>query len=185
MYRWLRNTHLLLGLFSFAFLMMYGLSAVQMANSSWFNLKPTTTERQLALAPNLGARAAARELMQAHGLRGELTQVRNGEFRIVRPGTVYEVAYAPQTGHTRVRTHTAGFWGMLNRIHHIAGLWHTYPLINVWGALVVVVSLMLITIALTGIYLWFKLHHERRVGSVLLALSLGFGLTLVVLLRTA
>jgi hypothetical protein len=36
MYRLLRNTHLFLGLPAFFFVLMYGLSAVQMAHDTWF-----------------------------------------------------------------------------------------------------------------------------------------------------
>lgn len=122
-------------------------------------------------------------------MRGELAQVRKTEaghaFRIVRPGTVYEVEYASQTGEAKVRTNTANFMGMLNRIHHISGFWHDYWLLNVWGAFVALVSAALILSGLTGIYLWFKLHSERAIGAVLLLVSLGYSLTVMYLLRTA
>ena len=44
---------------------------------------------------------------------------------------------------------------------------------------------LLVILALTGIYLWFKIHTERVIGSILLAVSLGFSLTLIMLIRTA
>lgn len=186
MYRWLRNTHLLIGLFSFLFLMMYGVSSVQMAHNSWFNLKPKVTENRLEVQA-MEPRAVAQELMRAHGLRGEMGPVKVAKagfsFRIARPGTVYEVTY-PADPHTAlVRTNEAGLMGMLNRIHHIGGLWHDYSLINVWGTFVGLISLLLVVLGLTGIYLWFKIHKERVIGSVLLAASLAFGLTLLVMMR--
>ncbi len=188
MYRWLRNTHLLLGLFSFAFLLMYGISAVQMSHNAWFKLKPRVSESTVTVAAGQAdARAVARELMDRHGLRGEITQVRASDggwsFRIVRPGTVCEVAYAAASGETKIRTNVAGFMGMLNRIHHAGGLWHEYRLLNIWGFFVGLVSLALIVSALTGLYLWFKLYNERLAGAILLALSLGYSFTLMVLLR--
>ena len=57
-------------------------------------------------------------------------------FNLTRPGTVYQVAYAPATGDTRVRDNHAGFMGMLNRLRHVNGLWHDYWLVNVWGVMV-------------------------------------------------
>ena len=186
MYKWLRNTHLFLGLFAFLFLLMYGVSSVQMAHNKWFNNKPKVTESEIALPPGLGdARAIARQLMDGHGLKGELGQVRNTSFRITRPGTVYEVAYSPETGTAKVKTNVANFMGMLNRLHHIGGVWHDYTLVNVWAVLVAIVSIALIVLSLTGIYLWFKIHNERVIGAVLLTLSLGYSLTLIVLIRTA
>jgi len=131
----------------------------------------------------------ARELMDKHGVRGEIQQVRvEGDtvrFRIVRPGTVYEVDFSDENKVAKIRTNVAGFLGMLNRIHHVSGLWHEFTLLNVWGAMVGVISAGLILLALTGIYLWFKIHKERVVGGVLLALSLGYSLTLMVLMRLA
>jgi hypothetical protein len=189
-YRWIRNTHLWLGLLAAAFLLMYGVSAVQMSHNAWFSLKPTVTEQRLSLAPGTSdPRAVARELMDNHGARGELLQARStaagSALRIQRPGTVYEVEYTAATGEARMRTQTVGFMGMLNRIHHVAGLWHEYRLLNVWGFLVGLVSVALLLSGLTGIYLWFRMYDERVAGGILLGASLAYSLTLILLLRLA
>jgi hypothetical protein len=47
------------------------------------------------------------------------------------------------------------------------------------------VALGLIGLSVTGIYLWFKIHTERVTGLVLLAISLGYSLPLIVLMRMA
>jgi len=190
MYLWLRNTHLWLGLVSVLFLAVYGISSVQMAHNTWFSSRPAVSEGTVFLEPRIeSARVAARELMDRYRLRGELAAVRPGSdrlaFRIVRPGTVCEVEYAVASGEARIRTSRASFLGMLNRIHHLGGLWHDYALLNVWGVAVGLVSAALIALGATGIYLWFKIHSERVIGTTLLVLSLGYSLTLIVLLRTA
>jgi hypothetical protein len=190
MYKFIRNTHLLIGLFAFLFLLMYGVSAVQMAHNKWFSSKPAVSESELALTPRVpDARVVARELMDRHGIRGELAQVRKAgpgfSFRIVRPGTVYEISYTAETGAAKVKTNVANLMGMLNRIHHIGGLWHEFTLTNVWAVFVALISVALIVLSLTGIYLWFKIHTERIIGVILLVLSLGYSLTLIVLIRTA
>ena len=188
-YKFLRNTHLLLGLFSCLFLLMYGVSSVQMAHNTWFDLKPHVIESQATLASGLSsARDIGRQLMDQGAVKGELQQIRKTaggySFRVVRPGTVYDVDYA-QTGAVKIRTNVANFMGMLNRIHHVGGLWHDYTLTNVWGVFVGMISVMLIVLSVTGIYLWFKIHTERVIGAVLLILSLAYSLTLIVLIRTA
>jgi hypothetical protein len=184
MYLYLRNTHLFLGLFCCLFLLMYGASSVQMSHNAWFNNQLRVTEREIAVHGG-NPREVAAELM-AQGLRGELSAVfttpAGASFRMVRPGTVYEVRWADGTA--KIRTNETNFMGMLNRIHHIGGLWHESDLMNVWAFFVGVVSLALLILGGTGIYLWFKLHHERVIGTVLLALGLGYGLTLIVLIRT-
>jgi hypothetical protein len=190
MYRYLRNTHLYLGLFCCLYLLMYGVSSVQMAHNTWFSSRPAVTETHVALAPQTtDARRVARELMDGYGLRGEVGRPRvtpdQISFTIVRPGTVYQIDYAPATGNTRIRDNHAGFMGMLNRIHHAKGLWHDYWVMNAWGGFVAVVSAALFLIGATGIYLWFKLRPERLVGAILLTVSLGYSLTLMVLARSA
>src|SRR6185295_19408306 len=137
MYRYLLNSHLFLGLFSCLFLLMYGVSSVQMSHNTWFRSRPDVTTAEYALSPNAAdARAVARELMDTHKLRGEIAQVRatagSLAFAITRPGTVYQVEYATATGAAKVRDNRAGFIGMLNRLHHINGVRHDYWLINVW-----------------------------------------------------
>lgn len=188
MYQWIRNTHLFLGLFALVFLLMYAASAVQMAHNTWFATKPAVTERTLSLRPGQDdARAVARALMDEHGLGGELRDVKKTEsgytFRIARVGTAHQVEYSKQTGEAKIRTNVATFMGMLNRVHHVHGLWHETLRMKAWGVLVGLVSLALILSGLTGIYLWFKIHNERVMGAILLAVSLSFSLTLIILMR--
>jgi len=189
MYRWLRNIHLVSGLFSFLFLLTYSWSAAQMAHPSWFSLQPGITETQVAITPDLSGnpRVLARALMDDHGLRGGLDDVEQTpegyELRISSLGTEYEVSYSRARGVVEVRTLRANFMGMLNRLHHVAGFWRGDAIQQTWAAFVGVVSVGLILLALTGIYLWFKLFSERSVGIVLLATSLAFSLTLAVWLR--
>ena len=184
----LRNIHLLLGLFVSSFVLMYAISSMQMSHNSWFSVKPAVAESQLRLTAGLEARAVARLLME-QGLRGEIAQVQPSKaavkFRMQRPGTVYEVAYNSESGETKVKTSTVGFAGMLNRLHHISGFWHEYGLINWWAGALLFTSVSLMALALTGIYLWFKIYKERLAGAVLLAVSLGYGLGLIVMMRTA
>src|SRR5215813_13499902 len=99
MYRWLRNTHLVIGLFSVLFLSTYGGSAVQMAHPSWFSLQPRIEETHMAMRTQVSdnPRVIARILMDDYGMRGGLDEVKEApegyELRISRPGTEYEVSY--------------------------------------------------------------------------------------------
>jgi hypothetical protein len=121
MYRLLRNTHLFLGIAALLFLMMYGLSSVQMAHSKWFSNRTKVTEIRVTVSPNVGddPRALGDELRRA-GFRGELQNVEPDAagFQFEHrpswhglPGRIYSLQAC-------VRINTAGFMGMLNRIHH-------------------------------------------------------------------
>lgn len=190
MHKTLRDIHLLAGVFSLAFLLMYGVSAAVMTHRHWFQAAPRVSERTLTLESRPGeARAAALELMERHGLRGELQQVRPAQdsirFRLYGMGQSHEVAYSPATGEARIRTQEVPHAMLLVRIHHAAGLWHDYWLLNAWGALVALASAALAALAATGIYLWFKIRRERLAGALLLAAHFAFTLALVWMMRTA
>jgi hypothetical protein len=188
MYRAIRNIHLLTGLFSAAFLLMYGVSSVQFAHR-WFDIRPVPRERTLTLAAGAGARAAALELMERHGLSGELAQIREAggviSFRLNRIGTNHDIRYTPRTGEAIVRTASPGAMGMLVRLHHIHGLWHGMAWINLAALVLTAVSFGLIVLGMSGVYLWFKLHKERAIGALLLAANLVVGLGLMVWIRLA
>ena len=114
MYRWLRNTHLFSGLFTFLFITMYAVSSVQMAHNSWFRLTPTVTTKRVAIAPEKGtdARVLARELMDRNLIGGEINEAKPTEagfsFRVVRPGAVQEIMYSRELGAASIRISRAG-----------------------------------------------------------------------------
>src|SRR4051812_23828966 len=170
MYRIVRNLHLVFASFSLPFLVMYGVSAVQMSHSTWFEMKPVVRERQLQLpAGQSDARAIARAVMENDAsVRGEVANIQANQaglsLRIVVPGTVHDVRYTPESGLTHVKSSVAGVMGMLNRLHHWAGFWHETAPMKLWGLAVAVVSTALLLLGVTGLYMWFTRRPERRLG---------------------
>ncbi|MGH9370346.1 MAG: hypothetical protein ACRD15_02310, partial [Vicinamibacterales bacterium] len=62
MYTIVRNIHLVLASLSLPFLLMYGVSAVQMSHGTWFEMRPTVREHRMTLTPGQNdARTIARE----------------------------------------------------------------------------------------------------------------------------
>jgi hypothetical protein len=185
MHKFLRNTHLVLGLASVLFVLTYAVSAVQMAHR--IRIAPEISEEDLTLPPGLHARPLADALLQQRGYGGELGKPQpapNG-FRVTigRPGTLYTVSYNSTTGQTRVRRETRPFLGMLNRLHHQNGVRHEDGRLNAWGWALALVSVALLLLVATGVYLWFKMHRERRAGAALLAANLVVSLSLLAALR--
>lgn len=191
MYKKIRTVHLLLASLSLPFLLMYGISAVQMAHGTWFDMKPAVQESRLSLPPGLSdARAIARSVTShAPGVRGELTNIQAGfaevSLRLVLPGTVHEVRYQRASGDTRLKTSVAGVMGMLNRLHHAAGLWHGPITMQLWGGAVAIVSTALLLLGATGIYMWFTRRTERVVGAALLAANVVVVVVLLGIMRSA
>ena len=190
MYPTLRTIHLLCGALALPMLLMYAISAVQMAHSKWFRLKPSVTESKVQLSKEYtDGRLLARDVMAIRDIRGEINSVQPtpGGFsvRVVVPGTVHEIQYDRATGSAAVRTNVAGFMGMLNRLHHAAGLWHEYGPLKIWAVLVGIVSLATVGLAATGLWMWWLRRQERTWGVILLGANVAFALVVLTLIRSS
>lgn len=188
-YTTLRSVHLLLASLALPFLVMYGVSAVQMSHNEWFEMKPAVSERHVSLTPGqTDVRLIARALTDREPrVRGELTNIQStaigAAFRIVVPGTVHEATYTRESGDLRLRTSVAGVMGMLNRLHHAAGLSHEVTPLRLWGVAVAIVSAARVLVGATGLWMWFVRRSERRSGLLLLAVNLLFALVVLSLMR--
>lgn len=190
MYKTLRTLHLLFGSLSLPYLLMYGLSAVQMAHSEWFSQKPAVTERDVpSLQPYEDGRRLALDLMARDGLRGEIQEVTatpaGFNLRVAVPGTVHEIRYDRGSGSAHIKTSVLGFMGMLNRLHHAAGLWHEYTPLKLWAVMAAVASLGVLGLGATGLWMWWLRREERKWGMVLLAANLLFTIVVFTVLRSA
>lgn len=189
-YPFLRTVHLLCGVFAVPALLVYGISAVQMAHSHWFTIKPSVTEIQMQLRPGYtSGRLVALEVMASRGMRGEISSVRTTpagfEVRVTRPGTLHEIRYDGASGQVQVRSSVSGFMGMMNRLHHAAGLRHEYVPLQLWGILSGVVSLATLGLGVSGIWMWWLRKQERKWGIILLTANLLYAVTLLVMIRAA
>jgi hypothetical protein len=191
MYRWFRDVHLFVALLAFPFLLVYCVSTIRMAHKSWFSDKIQWTQREVEVGDFDAAsgRALAQVLLQQHGLRGELTQITSTDsgFRleIERPGMFNQVEYSREMGKATIRSGAATLMQVLAGIHQITGLRHQTRVHNAWGIAALLVSIAFALLGLTGIYLWFHFHKERKIGTILLGLNLAYSLGLIVLIRTA
>jgi hypothetical protein len=188
MYRYLRTTHLVLGLLSGPFLLMYAASAIQMAHRSWFPIHATVRQETASVRSGCdNPRALAHELMQREGWRGELIEVRRTAhaltFRIASVGTTHDVACEDARNKIEITTRTLGFVGVLNRMHHATGFWHSSSLMKTWAAVVALICVAIFGLGGSGLWLWLLRKSERRIGLVLLGANLAFSLTVLALLR--
>ncbi|MBM3812033.1 MAG: hypothetical protein FJW20_10420 [Acidimicrobiia bacterium] len=187
MFRLMRNIHLGLGLIFVLMALVFALSSLVIIYRPYLNTKPTDIELTVPLSAQATPRDAARQLMSAHALKGELRQIQEKgdtvRFRIVRPGENAEVVYTPSTGEAKIKMRRHGALETLVQLHTNHGLWHDYLPSNLWAALSLLASIGLLLLGATGIYLWFAHHHERLIGTILLSSGLLFGLTTLYLTR--
>jgi len=138
MYRLLRNTHLLLGLFFCFFVLMFGLSSVQMSHR-WMKNEPVETNLTVSVDPQQAGtpRALAQLLMDKYGMRGGLNNVEESpeemKFVIGRMGTVHEVRYKLGEAAAEVTKKLWPFIGIMVSMHHTFGLHKAYGLHVFWA----------------------------------------------------
>ncbi len=185
-YKLLRNIHLLVGLFALPAILTYAISSVQMAHR--IRIPQNVTEEDAGLQPGLAPREAAAQLMAQRGYSGDLSDIvitpAAVTFRITRVGSRYEVRYDSISGLAHVKRTDIGVLGELNRLHHLQGLHHGNAAMNWWAGMLGAVSLILLTIGATGLYMWFKLRRERMIGAILLSANLIISIGLLAALRS-
>jgi hypothetical protein len=170
----LRKIHLATSLFLLPFLLAFAISAVEFAHRTWVSHPVRVTEEHRVLSAGVtDARIVAREW------RGELDAIETPagslKFRVVTPlGTTYDVDYSIATGDTTIKTATPSFLTMLAFLHISHGI---------WSYVTPAVSAGLLTLGLTGLYLWFKNRQERRVGVALLLIGVGIPMGLIISMR--
>ncbi len=175
MYQKLRALHLSTALFSLVFLLTYAISAVELAHRKWVTHPEKSTVETRRLSPGV---TDARILARAW--RGELESIETSpgvlKFRATTSlGRKQEVIYSIATGDTRVKTTSISFLTTLAWIHVSRGF---------WALIAALVSLALLTLGVTGIYLWFQNHSERWVGSALLVTQVGVTVALIISMRS-
>lgn len=186
MFRLMRNVHLALGVAFFFVALLFAASSIVLIYRPWFPGGPEKANVMLQLQRGADARQAALELMRGHGLKGDLRNVSGTpetmQFMIWRPGTHVHVVYHPKTGVARLETRRFNLYETLVQLHVNHGFWHDFLPANVWALLSLGVSIGMILLGATGIYLWWRHPQERVIGSALLAL--GFVVPLVALVVT-
>jgi len=111
--------------------------------------------------------------------RGELVAIENSpgvlKFRVATSlGRTFEVTYLIATGETTVKITTVGFFRTLAWMHRSRG---------VWAYAAALVSLGLLTLGATGIYLWFQNHKERWIGGAFVVVEVVIALGLIISMR--
>jgi hypothetical protein len=174
MYQNLRTVHLSIALFMLLFLLAFAISAVDFAHRKWLPHPHWISVESLKLEPGItDARVLARQW------RGELAEVGNSpgylKFRVTTSlGHSRDISYSIATGDTQVQASTIGLFTTLAWIHIARG---------VWAYVAILFSLGLLTLGVTGIYLWFKNHSERWIGGALLLAGAGIAVGLIVSMR--
>lgn len=185
--RWLRDVHLLLGMFCLPFLAVYAVDGVSMTHRAWVpeGGGHRVEERSFAVRGST-PEAIASDLASRHGVAGYFALApAPGVFYMQGPLASYEVSYDAGAGTALVRTHRGGIKETVHNLHMAAGVTHASGAANLWGAFALCISLGLVVLGGTGLWLWTRRLKQRRLGLVFLLGSLGYCALCLVLIVTA
>ena len=190
MYRLVRELHLYLGLFVSPFVILFAVSVFYL-NHGKLRLQagaPTGTCVGLAIPPGLAgaqgrdAVAPVRAVLTQCGVSGEIgfigrpRQDQRLVVPVTRPGIETQVTIDLAAGSASLRHRTMGLWETIAYLHkspgpHNVAIRGNWFWTRAWRWFADGTVYLLLFISATGIYLWWALRAERRVGIALLALG--------------
>lgn len=185
-YRWTRDLHLYCGLFISPFILLFA-GSVFFLNHAKVNTEPTSVETFTNLQIPAGieevqgqeAIARAQAILSRFGVTGEIgftrfvRQSRHFVFPVSKPGleTFVDVDLDARTA--SVSRRETGFWEALAYLHKMPGP-HNVAIrgnwfgTRAWRWFADTTIYLTLFISLTGIYLWYALKAERKIGLALL-----------------
>ena len=183
MYSIIRSLHLYMAAFITALFTVYVVTGLQLAHpffedlvnrESWSESKHTVPGEQ-ASSP----RQVARYLME-QGIRGNLMSVDSSStamsFQLQRAGVTHNVNFDRKTRVAAVSSRSGNLMSLFFGVHHVSGSKHDDWVMTAWAYSLALMSVLLILIGVTGIFMWTMRPKERKTGIVLLGISMLLGL---------
>jgi hypothetical protein len=186
-YRWTRDLHLYFGLFISPFVLLFAVSVLFLNHGKVAVGVPDNPDviRGVRIPPGLertqGPEAVdgARDILSQVGLTGEVgftryvARERRFSFPVSKPGIQATVDVDLVAGTAVITRRKAGFWETLAYLHkspgpHNAAIRGNWMWTRVWRWLADATIYLTMFISVSGIYLWYALKAERRVGVALL-----------------
>lgn len=190
-YRWTRDLHLYAGLFVSPFLVLFSISVfflnhAKVTPDEWSEVRTVPSVRipdGLSQLQGIAAVDAAQAIAAEVGLDGEVgftrfnRQANHFVFPISKPGreASVDVDVTAQTATVSVRS--TSIWESLAYLHKMPGP-HNVEIrgnwlpTSIWRWFADLTIYLTLFITITGLYLWWALRAERRIGLLLLSAGL-------------
>lgn len=201
---WTRRLHYYLGLYFLLFIWLFSLTGLLLNHSDWGfaefwpQRRQATVEREINPPDATDDLAMARDLLRQLGMMGEIQETSLSPegnrltINVGRPGQTFSVEADFAARRAIVTETRLNGWGVAQTLHTFTGVSLDNPgrtrdwaVTTLWALAMDALSVGLIALVVTGIYLWYRLP-KKRLGGVL-ALAMGtfcvgfflFGLSLV------
>lgn len=189
-----RKFHNYLGLYLLCFIWLFSVSGLVLNHSKWpvaqfwKARQESATTRSIRAPAVQGDIAFASDVMTQLSITGEVGDIKRSasgerfDFQVVKPGHVYRVETRLDSAVARITEIRVNAWGVMDALHHFDGVKMDDPnvkrdwwLTRIWSLAMDALSLGLIVLVASGLYLWCRLPGKRRGG--LLAVALGAACT--------
>ncbi len=189
-YRWTRDLHLYFGLFISPFVLVFSVSVLFLNHAKidpngWTEARPVQLGRVpsgLDTAQGPAAIALAKDILGQVGLTGEI-----GFTRFVRkthhfgvpvsnPGVEAGVEVDPDGGTALVSRRRTGVLEAFSYLHkmpgpHNANIRGNWVWTQLWRPFADTTIYLILFISVSGLYMWYVLRAERRIGCALLTVG--------------
>jgi hypothetical protein len=186
--KWNRKIHIYLGLFMLLFIWLFSVSGLFMNHPKWFHgkIERTPTDIPITYSEGLDEVALAKELRDQLELEGEiiLRAQRNPEkfgFMVMRPNKRFGVNVDLATNVATVNDVKSPSVGILGDLHTFSGvraIWNEpiqerdWIMTRIWSFSIDAVSIGLILIVISSLYMGLKIKENRQWAVVSLALGI-------------
>ena len=188
-YRLIRDLHLYLGLFSSPFVLVFAISVFFLVHTWLTKIAPETANTRVVSAlplpgdlqtlsgrPLIEALKPALEKADVHGEVGFLQHMVKDEKLIIPvtvPGRQTIVTISIPSHEATIVTRETGLADAMATLHrspgeHAPAIRMNWFYMKAWRWLADTTAYLILFISVSGIYLWYVLRAERRVGLVLL-----------------
>ena len=188
-YRLIRDLHLYMGLFSSPFVLVFAISVFFLVHTWLPKFAPESSNTRVVSAlplpgdlqtlsgrPLIDALKPALEKAGVHGEVGFLQHVVKEEKLIIPvtvPGRQTIVTINTASREATIVTRETGLAAAMATLHrspgeHAPAIRMNWFYMQVWRGLADTTAYLILFISVSGIYLWYVLRAERRVGFVLL-----------------
>ena len=192
-YLWSRDIHLYVGLFVSPYVIVFALSTI-LLNHNWnFRGNPVVEEweGQVQLAEGLEPLEQGFHILEQLGLEGQVgarkvpaarAQLFPGQevfmVGVNKLGQNTRVEVDPETGTARIKQTTTGAMRAIIEMHmgpgpHAPRSFMNWSFSKIWAAMSDSVVYMLLFLSISGVYLWYVLKAERKIGWIMTVAGIG------------